>query len=421
MFTTFQTALSALNATSQAIDVTGNNLANLNTTGFKQTGVSFLDLVTQSFGSAGHSQAGFGTTAPATVRNFTQGALQTTSGLLDAAIQGGGFFVLKGANNSQLLTRAGNFQSDASGYLTTLTGERVQGWTQLNPDGSVNTNGPAADIQLPTGSLQQPVPTSNFSLSLNLDASATVGATSGTFSTPLQVIDSLGNTQNLTVTFTKTAANNWSYAVTIPPSALATPTSTPLATGTLVFNTNGTLQTPASTPPATTNQVAVNIAGLADGAADLSINWNLNNPTGTPTLTQVTNPSAVSTNSQDGSLTAQLVRVSIGEGGVVQAQFSNGQQKTVGRLALASIGNPESLTAVGNNNFQTSLQTAIPVIGTAQTGGRGNIVGGSLESSTVDIAREFTNLIIYQRGYQANAKVVNTEDQLSQDTISLKQ
>jgi flagellar hook protein FlgE len=420
MFTTFQTALSALNATSTAIDVTGNNLANLNTVGFKDSNVSFLDLVTQSFGTVGKAQPGAGT-QQMTIRSSSQGATHNTSGPLDAAVQGAGFFVMRTANNGQLLTRAGNFHTDANGYLTSLTGERVQGWTQLNANGTVNTSGPIGDIQVPSGSLQQPVATTNFALSMNLNASATVGAASGTFSNPMQVIDSLGNTQNLTVTVTKTGPNAWGYTVTIPSSALSTPSATPLATGTLAFNTDGTLKTPAATPPALTNQVAVKVTGLADGAADMTMNWNLNDPAGNPTLTQVDSPSTVSANSQDGTAPAQLTGVSIGAQGMIEAQFSNGLQKPVAQLALASIGNPDSLSAVGNNNFETSSQTTLPVIGTALTGGRGDILGGSLESSTVDIAKEFTNLIIYQRGYQADAKVINTEDQLTQDTISLKQ
>lgn len=420
MFTAFQTALSALNATSQGIDITSNNLANLNTTGFKASGVSFFDLVTQSYGTAGHGQVGAGTSAMA-VATYSQGTPQTTGNPLDAAIQGGGFFIVNNPNGSQVLTRAGNFKTDSSGYLVTQTGSRVQGWTQLNANGTVNTSGAIGDVQVPSGSLQKPVATTAFALSMNLDASAAVGSATGTFSYPIQAIDSLGNTQTLTASFTKTGPNAWTYNVTIPSSSLASPSTTPLATGTLAFNTDGTLQTPAAIPPSLLNQVAVPITGLADGAADLAINWNLNDATGKSTLTQVDSPSSVSANSQNGSASAQLTGVSIGEGGMIEGQFSNGLQKVLGQIALASIGNPDSLTALGNNTYQISAQTTLPVIGTAQTGGRGDIVGGSLESSTVDIAKEFTNLIVYQRGYQANAKVVNTEDQLTQDTISLKQ
>src|SRR4051812_22920628 len=144
MFTSFSTALSALSATSTAIDVVGNNLANLNTPGFKTSQVCFRDLVTQSLGAGlGETQVGFGTGQPLTVREFTQGAIQTSSGLLDAAVQGDGFFVLKGEAGNTMYTRAGNFQADKNGNLLTDTGDRVQGWTTIDPaTGQVDTNGP---------------------------------------------------------------------------------------------------------------------------------------------------------------------------------------------------------------------------------------------------------------------------------------
>ena len=440
MFTSFQTALSGLNATSTAIDVTGNNLANLNTTGFKESSVSFLDLVTQSFGAVGRTQAGFGVAAPQTIRNFTQGSLQTTSLPLDAAIQGSGFFVLKNAAGQQELTRAGNFQSDANGYLTTLTGERVQGWTGLNADGSVNSNSAISDIKLPAGSLQAPVPSTQFALTMNLDSTATsiapvapattpTTSASATFSHSVSVVDSLGSTQNLTLTFTKTPSvpNSWSFAVTADPGALSNPpaaTVPDLSDGTVTFNPDGTFKAVNVTtgPAAVGTSIPITLPTLADGAvAPQTINWNLSDASGNSLITQVAEPSSVSANTGDGIPPSQLQTVSIGSGGVLTATFSNGQDRTVGLLALAAVGNPSTLTALGNNNFETTSQTTTPVIGVAQTGGRGNIAGGSLEASTVDIAKEFTNLIVYQRGYQANAKVINTEDQLTQDTISLKQ
>jgi flagellar hook protein FlgE len=415
MFTSFQTALSALDATSTAIDVTGNNLANLNTTGYKESGVSFHDLVAQSFGAVGQSQPGFGVARAQIVQNFVQGALQPTSGALDAAIQGDGFFVLKAANGQQLLTRAGNFTIDTSGNLLSATGEAVQGWTQLNSDGTVNTSGPVAKIQVPTGTLRQPTATTNFSFNMNLNAAAVVGQATGTFSTPIQIVDSLGETQTLTATFTETASNAWSYAVTIPPSALTSASTTALATGNLTFDSSGHLTAPTSA------QIPVTATGLADGAADLTMNWNLKDATSTALLTQVNQPSATSNLTQNGIQASQLVRVAIGAGGALLAQYSDGSSTTVGQIALASVRNPSSLTPVGNNNFASSADTAPPVVGITKTGGRGDILGSTLESSTVDIAKEFTNLIVYQRSYQANAKVINTEDQLSQETISIKQ
>ena len=174
MFTSFSTALSALSAFSTAIDVVGNNLANLNTTGFKTSNISFHDLVTQSLGAGlGDTQVGFGVGTPMTQREFTQGAIQTTGGTLDAAIQGDGFFIVQGANSSTEYTRAGNFQVDQNGNLTTATGEPVQGWTQSN--GVLNTNAPPGNITIPVGSVMPPVTTKNFSFDVNLNAAATAG------------------------------------------------------------------------------------------------------------------------------------------------------------------------------------------------------------------------------------------------------
>ncbi len=413
MFTSFSTALSALSADSTAIDVVGNNLANLNTPGFKTSVVSFHDLVTQSLGAGlGETQVGFGVGRPTTLREFSQGALQTTSGQLDVAIQGDGFFVVSAPNGQTEYTRGGNLQVDTNGNLVTATGEKLQGWTQSN--GVLDTNSASGDIAVPVGTVKAPLATNNFSFDLNLNASATAGPPPDTFSSPIQVFDSLGNAHTLTVNFTKNAtAGQWDYSISVPDADMTT-AFTPV-TGSLNFDSNGKLVTPAATDP----QPQVQLQGLADGASDMTLNWNLYNGT-TPRMTQYAQPSAVSALAQDGSAAAQLVRVGIGDGGTVLAQYSNGQQTVVGQLAMATIRNPESLIAVGNNNYQLSARTALPAIGTPGTGGRGSVIGGAVESSTVDIATEFTNLIVYQRGYQANARVVTAVDELSQETINLK-
>jgi flagellar hook protein FlgE len=419
----FDIALSALNATTNAINVTANNLANLNTTGFKASQVSFEDLFAQSLGVVNQNQSGFGVSTAQVTQQFTQGALQSTGGTFDAAIQGDGFFVVQDPSGNQLLTRDGSFSTNANGDLVTAGGQSVQGWTLKAGSVTVNTNGAIGNVQIPTGSLRPPVATQNFQLNTNLNSSATADSSS-TFSYPMQVTDSLGNTQTLTVGFTKTASNAWSYSISIPSSALSASSGTanPVASGNLTFDSSGNLTSPAAAPPSVLNQVPVAISGLADGAADLSMNWNLSDPkSGASQITQISEPSAVSTSTQDGVAAAELVKVGIGTGGELVAQYSDGEQQQVGQLALATIPNPESLSPVGNNNYQLSAASAAPVIGTPGTGGRGTIIGGELESSTVDIATEFTNLIVYQRSYEASAKVVTAEDQLSQDTIALKQ
>src|SRR5574340_795945 len=251
MFTSFSTALSALSAHATAVDVVGNNLANLSTTGYKTSVVSFHDLVTQSLGAGlGETQVGFGTARPFTIRQFTQGAVQRSSVLLDAAVQGDGFFVLRGSANGVLFTRAGSFQVDRDGNLLTGSKERVQGWPQVN--GVLNTSGPIGDIVVPVGQLRQPMATRNVSIDANLNAAARAGATSGAWSTPIEIVDSLGKPLVLTLTFTKdaTTPNQWNYDVTVPGEALASgppgvPQSVLASPGSVVFNSSGKMETPA--------------------------------------------------------------------------------------------------------------------------------------------------------------------------------
>ncbi|MCS7043051.1 MAG: flagellar hook protein FlgE [Bryobacteraceae bacterium] len=415
MFTSFSTALSALGAHTTAVDVVGNNLANLNTPGYKASVVVFSDLVTQSLGAGlGETQVGFGVARPVTIRQFSQGAIQASSGPLDVAIQGDGFLVVRDPmTNGMLYTRGGNLQVNKMGQLVTATGFRLQGWNEVN--GVLDTTQPVTDVIVPVGSLRAPSPTRNVSFDLNLDASATAGPPPTSFSTSIEVFDSLGGSHTISVRFEKTAnPGEWTYSLVFPDSDLASPPFTPV-TGTIQFDSQGRLVSPGPADPMPQMQVT----GLANGAADLQITWQLYNGT-SPRLTQFSQPSAVAANSQDGHPAAQLIRVGIGDGGRVLAQYSNGEQVAVGQLAMASIRNPESMIAVGNSNFQLSARSALPAIGLPGTGGRGQIIGGAVEFSTVDIAREFTNLIVLQRGYQANARVVTAVDEISQETINLK-
>ncbi|MGA3015524.1 MAG: flagellar hook protein FlgE [Bryobacteraceae bacterium] len=416
MFTSFSTALSALDATSTAIDVVGNNLANMDTTGFKTSEICFQDLVTESLGAGlGTTQVGFGTGTPITVREFSQGAIQSTSGVLDAAIQGEGFFIVQDSSGNQYYTRAGNFETDKTGNLLTDTGDTVQGWTAIDPTtGQVDTNGPIGNIVVPVGSLKAPTATSSFTVDMNLNSAATADATSD-YSVPMTVYDSLGTSHVLTLSFEKTGANTWNYSVSIPGADLTDPTASTIIPSTpMTFDANGNLTPPDGSP------ITFTLPDLADGAASgQTISWNPYNSDGSGRITQFGQASASSASSQNGAAAAELVNVGVANGGLIVAQYSDGTQATMGQVALASIRNPNTLVATGGNNFQLSELTATPSIGTPGTGGRGTIQGGSVEASTVDIATEFTNLIVYQRAYEANGKVVTTADQLSQDTINL--
>ena len=414
VFSAFSVALSALQAESAGIDTTGNNLANLNTTGFKGSTVDFQDMVSQAMGASASSDVGLGVTTPLNIQQFTQGSIETSSSATDAAIEGNGFFVVQGANGQQLFTRDGSFTVSANGTLQTQTGEDVQGWTSTA--GVLNTNGAIGNIIVPSGTILPPVATQNVTMDVNLNADANADATS-TFSQPIQVYDSLGEAHTLTATFVKTGANAWSETITIPGADVGSTTGpTTLGTQALTFDpATGLLKTPAAGTP-----IALTISGLADGATfPAAINVNLYNSDGTPALTQYAQPSALSSSTQDGSAAAQMTSIAINTGGLVTATFSNGQTQTEGQIAVANIENPDTLTNVGNNEFAVSGLTAAPAIGTAQTGGRGQILGNSLEESNVDMATQFTNLIVFQRGYEAATKVISTADTMSQDLIQL--
>ena len=408
----FSTALSGLAANNTALDVVGNNLSNLNTTGFKSDSILFKDIMGQTSGS---TQIGAGVATSGTSKQFTQGSIQPTAGALDAAIEGNGLFVVRDNAGSVLYTRAGSFKFNSNGTLVTGTGERVQGWSTTN--GVLDTTGNIGDISITAVASQPPTASSKMTLTANLDAAA---ATGDKFSTPLQVVDSLGVTHVLTFTFTKTGSNAWDYDIAIPGEDITggtagTPSS--LASGSLAFDNAGALTTP-------TAGTLVNVAtttGLVSGAKDLNIDWSPYAPDGASLLSQFAQTSAASATSQDGILASQLTGIRLGDGGTLMATFSSGKQVAIAQLALAAIGNPDSLVSVGNNNFQLGTETLTPTVGMPDTGNRGKLLGGSLESSNVDLAREFTNLIIYQRGYQANAKVITTQDQLSQVLLNIKQ
>ena len=413
MISSFSTALSGLEADSGAIDVIGNDLANINTTGYKANEIEFSELIGQQLGG-GSGQVGLGVSPVSAFANYSQGTLNNTGGATDAAIQGGGFFVVQGPNNQTDYTRDGSFQINANGELATAAGDAVQGWSSIG--GTVNPNGPIGDITVPLGSSVPASATTSMSMSVNLNAQAT-GA-NATFSAPIQVYDSLGESHTLTATYTNTGANTWTYALTVPAADLTAGGTTTVASGTMTFGPDGNLTSPA----VGADPQAVNITGLADGASNMTINWSLYNPTtGSSTITQLAESSGVGSTTQNGYAAGQISNVSLQNGGLLVASYSNGQTTTIGQLALASISNPDTLNVAGNNYLQASASTATPSVGTAGSGARGQIIAGALESSTVDIAQEFTSLLTFERSYQANSRVITVSDQLMQDTVGLIQ
>jgi flagellar hook protein FlgE len=408
----FSIPLSGLTAASQALSVISDNLANLNTVGFKESKASFSDLFYQAFGTNGANnpiQVGEGVAVNSVTPTFTSGTLESTGVPTDAAITGNGFFITEKDGVSRY-TRAGNFTTTSQGQLITQNGQLVMGYPAAN--GVISPSQTLAPLVINQGQLIPSNPTTAMQTQTNLDAGAVVG---DTFSSPITVFDSLGNTHVLTNQFTKTGPNAWSYQITLPGADTGGTVPTVVSAGALTFNGDGTLATPAA--PVT----GIAITGLADGASNMSVTWNLKDSAGNSLLTQSASPSTTANTFQDGYGVGTLSDFTITSDGTIEGSFSNNQTLALGRIALANFANPQGLKEVGQNSYETTLSSGAPVVGAAGSGGRGTITGGSLEQSNVDIATEFSNMIITQRGYQANARVVTTFDQLTQSAINMVQ
>ena len=408
----FSTPLSGLDASSNALSVISNNLANLNTVGFKEQTASFQDLYYQNIGATGAGnpiQVGAGSTVGAVTSNFTNGSFDTSGVPTDVAISGEGFFVTE-KDGALAYTRNGHFTVQSNGELDTQDGRAVLGYPAIN--GAIDTAQNLTPIVLGQGLISPPLPTSNLQMTTNLDAGA---ATGSLFSTPLSVYDSLGVSHILTFQFTKTGPNNWSYNATIPAAELGgTGPAVSVATGNITFDGNGKLTSPAAAI------TGITVAGLADGASDINLTWNLYDKNNNPLLTQVASASTTATTFQDGYATGTLLNFNVGSDGVISGTFTNGKTSPVAQITLARFANQQGLQREGSNNYIASLASGDAVVGIPGDGGRGKLTGGALEQSNVDIATEFSKMIVAQRGFQANAKVVTTFDEITQDTINLR-
>jgi flagellar hook protein FlgE len=410
----FSTSLSGLDAASQALAVIGNNLANLNTIAFKESTTVFKDLFYQQLGTTGNGspiQVGVGAGVAAVLTTATQGSVQSTGVPSDVAIQGNGYFVVQGPSGSQEFTRAGDFGQNSSGQLVANDGGLVLGYPAVN--GVVDSNQAPGPLTVGSGTISPPNPTANVSLSMNLSATAAVG---DTFSQSLPVYDSLGSAHNLTYTFTNVSPGNWSYAITMPSAEVqggsTTNPATSVATGTLVFDGSGKLTTPSG------NVTGIALPTLADGASAQKLTWNLF-PNGQQSVTQLAGPSAPISTSQDGFASGSLSSYNVLSDGTIEGTFSNGQSLALGQIALANFSNVQGLQANGAGNYTATLSSGSANIGAPNSAGRGTLAGGSLELSNVDIATEFSNLILAQRGFQANAKAITTLDDVTQTAIDM--
>lgn len=409
----FSTPLSGLNASSAALKTVSNNLANMNTDGFKSQTTTFSDLFYQDYGASGSGdpiKSGLGVQVSGTTQDFTNGVISSNGVTSNMALNGSGFFVTQGADGSQTYTRNGDFTTNAAGQLITQAGDQVMGYPASG--GVVSTNAKLEPLSVGAGTTSPATPTSTFSLNTNLNSASATGAT---FQSPISVYDSLGASHVLTVTYTKTAANQWQYDVSVPSKDIqgGTGTTTSVASGTLDFNNSGSLTSPSA-------PITLSVGPLSNGASTMQQTWTLSDASGNSLLTQTAGNSSNNSTLQDGFAAGVLNTYTVETDGTIQASFSNGQTRAIGQVAVANFANPEGLSLSGNNEFTSTTASGAAVIGVAGTGGRVTIAGASVEQSNVDVASQFASLIVYQRAYEANAKAITAFDQLEQDTIAMK-
>jgi flagellar hook protein FlgE len=416
----FSTSLSGLFANQQKLNVIGNNLANINTIAFKASSVHFQDLVSQNVAGASSNpmQVGLGVTTGAITPNFVQGGVESTGVSTHVAIQGRGFFVVGSGINDRSFTRAGDFSFDAAGRLVTSDGLPVQGYTAIDPlTGNIITTGEPSDIIVSPGILREPGATTLFGTVSNLDARASVG---DSFTASVQIYDALGQVHVGTITYTNTGPGAWDYDISVPGEDVAggtagTPSS--IATGTVTFDANGRL---AQVNGAAAADVVVTSPAWANGAAATNFTWDLVDANGVGTLTGYATTSATSSITQNGYAAGAINPISIDPDGNLIATIGAGRTIIIATLAMASFNNPQGLYKLGSNRFGETEASGIPNIGVANTGGRGTVFGAALEQSNVDIAQEFTQMILAQRGYQANSRSITVADELLVETLNLK-
>ncbi len=441
-FSSFYAGLTGLKSHAMALNVIGNNLANVNTVGYKGSRVSFSELFATAMGGFGlngagmPNQVGAGVQVAAVQQLFAQGAMQPSEVTTDLAIQGNGFFTLAMPDGQPAYTRAGNFSFNADGYLVDPNGFRVQGYTQRNADGSINASGAVTDIQIPTGMIAAPELTTYFQIDMNLDASAVSDnlATAGineasNYTSSVAVYDSLGNPHNVSIYFEKAAATGqWTWEARIPKADLANPTATTTVeyevvdSGTLQFDENGALsQVDGAAVGNLTLAIPPTGITYKNGAAQQSVEWRLLDATNTPVVTGYSSASAVNNLNQDGFAMGRLQALAVAADGTVSGVFSNGQTLGLAQLTIATFNAPDGLARRGENTYMQSIGSGTPALGAANSGGRGKISSRALELSNVDITDQFTDLIVTERGYQANSRVITTTDAIMQEALRLKQ
>ena len=409
-------AISALNAQSQSLSMISDNIANSDTTGYKTTSAMFDSLVTASSNTTSYASGGVTVSGRANITQ--QGLLAATSNATDVAIQGSGFFVVTDAKSGGTVayTRNGAFTTDNAGYLQN-NGYYLEGW-RTNADGNVVGNESAGNLEAINTQVASTSgsATTKTTIAANLPSDA---ATGDTYTSSVTVYDSLGAANSMQVTWTKSGANTWSASFANPTSASDTTTATGTASGTIdiTFNSDGSL---ASTNP---DPATASITGWTDGAADSTITMNLGTAGKTDGLTQYasgeTTPSVnVTSIDSDGLSYGKLSSVSIGDDGIVNATYSNGQTIAIYKIAVATFADPNGLAASSNGIYSATVTSGNAALQGSGENGAGTIYGSELESSTTDTSSQFSSMISAQQAYSAASQVVSTVNKMYDTLIS---
>jgi flagellar hook protein FlgE len=407
MMAAMYSGVAGLTAHQTEMDVIGNNIANVDTVGFKSSSAVFETEVAQTLAGAGAPSANAGGTNPVQVglgvtvgsinTDLTQGSMQTTGQPTDLAINGGGYFILS-QDGQNYYSRDGAFGLDSNADLVNPSnGMFVQGWN-ANSAGVVNTNGPVSSIQIPLGNTIIAQATTAASMQGNLNSSAAVGTQ---VTSTVTVNDSLGDPISINMTFTNTAPGQWSWTASGTGITVGA-----LNQGTITYNANGGVA-------AQTGSLELNDpTSAAAMPQDMTIDFSQ--------ITQFATPSSVSPLTQNGYDAGTLTSFTIAQDGTISGTFTNGQNQVLGQVALAGFSNPGGLSAVGSSAYVTTPNSGAAEIGTANSEGRGSIMSGTLEMSNVNLASEFTSMITTERGYEANSKIITVADEMLQDLVNLK-
>ncbi|WP_028212031.1 flagellar hook protein FlgE [Paraburkholderia mimosarum] len=410
----YQQGLSGLHASANDLDVIGNNIANANTTGFKQSTAQFADVYANTIATSVGNQIGLGAALSTVQQDFAQGTINTTGQALNVAINGNGFFQMSN-NGTITYSRNGVFQLNKNGFITDAAGHDLMGYA-ANSTGVVNT-AQTVPLQVPTTNIA-PLATKNITAQLNLNAQATTptttpfsatDSTSYTYSTSITTYDTLGGTQQVNMYFVKDATSGqW--------DVYAGQSGAVSQLGTAQFSSAGALQSITATAPATTN-----------GTTSFSFSINPTDGSTTPqalTLdftgtTQYGSANGVNSLAQDGYASGTLANFSIGSDGTITGNYSNGQTMALGQIVLANFNNPNGLIDLGGNQYQETNASGVAQVSTPGSTNHGTLTGGALEASNVDLTNQLVDLITAQRNYQANAQTIKTQQTVDQTLLQM--